>query len=231
MNKTAKLKISGSFEINSAAARKERLEEHVRNLYACTRCPRMAKPVVSGGPVLSRVLLVGQAPGPKEPLMGKPFAWTAGRTLFSWFELTTGVTEELFRERVYMAAVCRCFPGKDVGGADRVPDDVEIANCRKWLQTEIELLEPQLVIAVGKLAIKQFIPCEKLDQVVGRLIPCTAFGRRFDLAPLPHPSGASTWHRMEPGKTLLGKALRRIKNCPTFIAAFHPSGAMSQPKF
>ena len=46
----------------------------------------MLPPPVSGGPVLSRVMLIGQAPGVKEPVLGKPFAWTAGRTLFGWFQ-------------------------------------------------------------------------------------------------------------------------------------------------
>ena len=50
----------------------------------------MQRPAVSGPPVLSRILLVGQAPGVKEPLLGRPFAWTAGRTLFRWFRDATG---------------------------------------------------------------------------------------------------------------------------------------------
>ena len=69
----------------SSAALTARLERHVRELRACTRCPRMQGPVVSGGAVASKVLLVGQAPGDKEPRLGRPFAWTAGRTLFRWF--------------------------------------------------------------------------------------------------------------------------------------------------
>ena len=80
----------------------------------------MGKPVVIGRPVVSPVLFIGQAPGDKEPVMGKPFAWTAGRNLFKWFG-TLGVDEETFRDNVYMAAVCRCFPGKNPKGGDRVP--------------------------------------------------------------------------------------------------------------
>ena len=79
------------------------LEEHFAALRACTRCPRMLKPVVYGRPVASRVLLVGQAPGDKEGPAGKPFAWTAGKTMFQWFS-SIGLTEEQFRSRVYMAA-------------------------------------------------------------------------------------------------------------------------------
>ena len=109
-----------------------------------------------------------------------------------------------------MAAVCRCFPGKNPKGGDRVPDTSEIANCLPWLEAEIELLKPQLVIPVGKLAISQFMPVRKLNEVVGQQHRLDVLGRKTDLIPLPHPSGASTWHRMEPGKTLLADALALI---------------------
>ena len=195
------------------------LTEHVRQLRACQRCPRMHKPVVSGGIVLSQVLLVGQAPGDKEPVLGKPFAWTAGKTLFGWFKDAAGMSEAQFRSTIYMAAVCRCFPGKKLAGGDRVPDPDEIANCSFWLEREFEILRPELVIPVGKLAIAQFLPLGKLDQMVGRKFKAHYRGRRFDLIPLPHPSGASPWHRVEPGKTLLRRALRLIAAHPAFKAA------------
>jgi len=176
----------------------------------------MHKPVVSGGAVPSRVVLVGQAPGDKEPVLKRPFAWTAGKTLFRWFQEACGISEADFRSRVYMAAVCRCFPGKKLTGGDRVPSEEEIANCSFWLQREIQILKPRLVIPVGKLAISQFIPSPRLDEVVGSQTTITFAGHRFDIIPLPHPSGASPWHRMEPGKTLLGRALKRIAAHPAF---------------
>src|SRR5471032_515888 len=82
------------------------VEKHLAALRACECCPRMHKPVVVGRMVTSKVLLVGQAPGDKEPRLGRPFAWTAGKTLFRWFE-RIGTDEAGFRARVYMAAVCR----------------------------------------------------------------------------------------------------------------------------
>jgi uracil-DNA glycosylase len=164
---------------------------------------------VIGNPVLSPVLLVGQAPGPREPDLGRPFAWTAGKMLFKWFE-QIGIDEEAFRGRVYMAAVCRCFPGKKPAGGDRVPDPDEVANCSSWLDAEFAINRPKLVLAVGKLAIQQFMPVDKLDAVVGKLHRANRNGVSFDVAPLPHPSGASTWQHVQPGKTLLPKALKLI---------------------
>jgi uracil-DNA glycosylase len=193
------------------------LSLHVEQLRACRLCPAMHKPVVSGGPVVSKVLLVGQAPGDKEPIMGRPFAWTAGKTLFKWFEESAGLNEAAFRNGIYMAAVCRCFPGKKETGGDRVPSRDEIKNCSTWLEKELEILKPELVIPVGKLAIEQFLPDGRLDQCIGKQFRVRYGNRSFDMIPLPHPSGASPWHRMEPGKTLLGRALNLVAKHPAFV--------------
>ena len=186
------------------------LDAHVTALRACTLCPKMHRPAVSGGAVVSRVISVGQAPGVKEPVLGRPFAWTAGKTLFGWFHRACGMSEAEFRATIYMAAVCRCFPGKNAAGGDRVPDAGEIVQCARWLDAEIALLRPALVIPIGKLAIQQFITFDKLTDVIGKKLRVTLGGYTFEIVPLPHPSGASPWHRMEPGKTLLDHALRLI---------------------
>ncbi len=193
-----------------------RLQAQIRR---CHRCPDMQGPPVTGRPVVSPVLLVGQAPGPREIVEHRPFAWTAGKTLFGWFA-TLGVDEATFRDHVYMAAVCRCFPGKNPRGGDRVPSREEIANCAPWLEKEFELLQPRLLLPVGKLAIALFLPVQKLNEVVGQRFTIEHAGHTCDCIPLPHPSGASTWHRTEPGKGLLQKALRLIARHPGWKAAF-----------
>ncbi|MGH8474772.1 MAG: uracil-DNA glycosylase family protein [Methylococcales bacterium] len=174
----------------------------------------MIGPVVSGQPVVSPVFLIGQAPGVREGDFGKPFAWTAGKTMFRWFS-EIGLRETRFRERVYMAAVCRCFPGKHRNGGDRVPNRDEIQRCKPWMDRELSLLKPALIIPVGKLAIAQLMPVDKLDEVIGKCFRLTISESESefecDAIPLPHPSGASTWHRREPGKTLLHRALQLIE--------------------
>ncbi|MCM2273192.1 MAG: uracil-DNA glycosylase family protein [Candidatus Didemnitutus sp.] len=190
------------------------VRRHLARLAACEACPRMHKPVVVGRPVVSRVLLVGQAPGDKEPVLGRPFAWTAGKTLFKWFHEALGWTEDETRDRLYFAAVCRCFPGKKSAGGDRVPDDEEIAACSRWLAAEVTLLKPDLILPVGKLAITQVLPPAPLNDVIGRKFRVDYRGHAMDCIPLPHPSGASPWHRMEPGKTLLRQALALVARHP-----------------
>jgi uracil-DNA glycosylase len=78
------------------------------------------------------------------------------------------------------------------------------------MDDEIKILKPRLIIPVGRLAIAQFIDCEKLESVIGRRFRVTRAQHRFDLIPLPHPSGASPWHKISPGKELLERALKLI---------------------
>ena len=198
----------------SAPAKQGDLARHVLRLQRCRRCPGMKSTPVSGGPVVSDVMIIGQAPGPREPTLKRPFAHTAGQTLFRWFETFCGINEAAVRSRIYFAAVCRCFPGKAPGGTDRVPAPDEIRNCAPWMNEEIGILQPRLIIPVGRLAILQFIECEKLEQVIGHEFRVSRAGRDFDLIPLPHPSGASPWPKIPPGKQLLERAMAKIARHP-----------------
>lgn len=198
----------------------ERLQALHAPMERCTACPDMIGPVVHGPAIDSRILLVGQAPGPREGSFGRPFAWTAGRTLFRWFEEATGADEERIRATVYFAAVARCFPGKAKGGGDRKPSPDEIRNCRGYLEAETEILRPELVIPVGALAISEVLGHRgKLVDVVGVQRRAHYFDHPTDVIALPHPSGASTWHRTEPGKTHLAAALRLVAEHPAIRAA------------
>ena len=180
----------------------------------------MIGPVVQGRPVLSRIFLLGQAPGPREGKLGRPFAWTAGKTLFRWF-CGLGVDEETFRSRAFVAAVARCFPGKAKGGGDRKPDAREIAACRPFLEEEIRILEPRLLLPVGGLAIEQLTGIKgSLAKVVGRVLEVEVAGVRSEASCLPHPSGASTWFRTEPGARLLKEALSLLGQHPVWRASF-----------
>ena len=193
-----------------------RLEQHVAALRTCRLCPAMASSPVTGAAVVSQVMLVGQAPGDKEPALQRPFAWTAGKAMFKWFQEACGIDEVVFRSHVYMTAVCRCFPGKRPRGGDRVPNPAEIANCSRWLQAEMTLLKPALVIPVGKLAIAQFMTYSNMEAHIGQQARCTYADHTFDAIPLPHPSGASPWPRVEPGKTLLRTAMQLIAAHPAW---------------
>lgn len=183
--------------------------------------PRGFGPPVHGPAIPTRIFLFGQAPGPHEARLGRPFAWTAGRTLFRWLERATGADEEAVRARVYIAAVVRCFPGKAKGGGDRVPTPAECARWRGFVGREVEILQPRLVIPVGRLAIQEVLGhTEPIAAVVGRKLRVQFHGVTADVIPLPHPSGASTWFKMEPGRTLLEEALGLLRAHPEVARTF-----------
>jgi uracil-DNA glycosylase len=195
-------------------------DRHLETLYACRACPNVIGRPITGGVPDARVMLVGQAPGPHELEHGKPFAYTAGKRLFSWFA-QLGISEEMFRKRVYIAAVIRCFPGRDEkAGGDRVPSPEEIARCGEHLDREIAILKPKLVIAVGTLASATLIGIAQLKDAVGRVHRATRNGHRFDLVVLPHPSGRSTWLNKPENAAMLDESLRAIVEHPAWKRTF-----------
>ena len=181
-----------------------------QKLQKCRACPNMCGTPVHGKANMTDIMLIGQAPGPHEADRGKPFAYTAGKTLFGWLNSVTDLEEEELRERIYFAAVARCFPGKASSGGDREPTPVEIANCRVFLEAEVQVLKPKIIIAVGKLAISEVLGIKKstkLTDVIGKKFEVEYHGQKVIVIPLPHPSGVSTWHKTEPGVSLLKKSL------------------------
>jgi uracil-DNA glycosylase len=190
----------------------EALDRHLAQVRACRICPTVEPPPVAARPeVWPRLMLVGQAPGPKEVVEQRPFAFTAGSRLFSWFE-RFGVTEAEFRRRVWMCAVIRCFPGRAPQGGDRVPSPQEVANCAPYLEEEIRLIQPATVIAVGQLAIKKFLPePAPLHERVGQSFPDSRGDLTFDVIPLPHPSGRSTWLNVPENQERLDRALELLR--------------------
>jgi uracil-DNA glycosylase len=163
-------------------------------------------------PILSearrpRVMLVGQAPGKSELEDRRAFTGRAGRTLFRWLE-RAGLDEAAFRREVYIAAITRCYPGPSTSGrGDRVPSPEEQALCAPWLDAELDLIRPALIIPVGRLAIDRFLEPEPLDRLVGRVHLAQVRGRRVRVIPLPHPSGASSWVNVPANRALLDRTL------------------------
>jgi uracil-DNA glycosylase len=157
-----------------------------------------------------KVMLVGQAPGQVEAGGGRPFAGRAGKTLFRWLE-RTGLDETTARRRIYIAAITRCYPGPHRSGrGDRVPTNREQAACAVWLDAELRIIRPKLLIPVGKLAIARFLPDKPLDELIGRTHDVTHAGGRTLAIPLPHPSGASSWIHQGDHPQLLDRALSLI---------------------
>ena len=186
------------------------LDAHRAALAACRRCaaelPPGALPVIPEARA-PRAMLVGQAPGPTEAVTRRPFQGRAGKTLFRWLA-RAGLAESEARELFYIAAVTRCYPGPHPGGrGDRVPTRGERARCAPWLDAELALVRPPLVVTLGRLAADRFLAPAPLAALVGTVQEVTVAGRRSSVLPLPHPSGASAWLNAPAHQALLGRAL------------------------
>ncbi len=156
-----------------------------------------------------RAVLIGQAPGVAEAVDREHFVGRAGRVLFRWLD-RIGVREEDFRRHVYVTAVTKCFPGKAAspGGGDRRPSPEEIRLCRPFLDRQLAVLDPKLLVLVGKMAIDLYLPRRSLDELVGRVFDA---GDR-ELLPLPHPSGMSRWLNTPANQDRLDRALSLLSD-------------------
>ena len=182
-----------------------RLHAQIR---ACTKCVaagylKSAFPIVAGK-ASDRVMIIGQAPGAVELTTGLPFSGRAGAELRRWLA-EAGIDEA---HLPYRTSITKCFPGKAVSGAgDRRPSPPEIALCAPWLDAELALVRPRVVLLVGTLAIERYWGRAPLSDVVGR---SRVDGERV-LIPLPHPSGASRWLNDSGHRALLRRALRGVR--------------------
>jgi uracil-DNA glycosylase len=153
-------------------------------------------------------MLVGQAPGVTEAEAKRPFNASSGRRLFQWLG-EAGFEETGFRARYYMTAVTKCYPGKHPKGkGDRKPSRAEQKLCRSFLDRELALVQPKVLLAVGGLAIETLLGEKlRLDEAVGRAFEVS--GRH--ILPLPHPSGASLWPNRPENQALIQQALAVLR--------------------
>jgi uracil-DNA glycosylase len=178
---------------------------------ACRLCAMAGHDVlpraIFSGPASAQVMIIGQAPGVTEVEAGRPFNAGSGTRLFRWLG-EAGFEEGDFRATQYMTSVTKCFPGKaGNGGGDRVPSRAEQDLCRPYLDREIELVDPHVILPVGRLAINLFFPPHlPLREIIGRQV--TVAGRR--IIPLPHPSGASRWHQVRANRAKIAMAIEHI---------------------
>src|SRR6202521_1473214 len=151
-------------------------------------------------------LLVGQAPGPTEMASRRPFSGRAGKELDRWMIRAGFESSDEFRRLTYIAALMRCFPGRNASGTgDLRPPPAAVANCAHWLDAELRILEPRVLIPVGQMAIERFLGPGRLEDRVGR-----RFGTHPVVVPLPHPSGQSRWLNDPANRKLLARALALI---------------------
>jgi uracil-DNA glycosylase len=188
------------------------LDELHTRLHNCRLCLEAGyeifpRAIFSGG-MGARIMTIGQAPGITEKDAGRPFNAGSGTRLFKWLA-DAGIEENWFRSTQYMSSVTKCYPGRSKSGSgDRLPTQAEQNLCHPFLDAEIALIDPELIIPIGKLAIGLFYAKSlSLKQVIGTQ-------KQIDgrwIVPLPHPSGASRWHQEESNRALINQAINLIQ--------------------
>ena len=179
-----------------------------REIRACRRCVdagylASARPIVAGSHH-DRIAIVGQAPGEVEVTTGLPFSGRSGALLRRWLA-AAGIDEA---HLPYRTAITKCFPGKTASGTgDRRPSPPEVELCAPWLERELAVLRPAIVLLVGTLAIERLWGRVPLEAAVGR---SRREGGRL-LIPLPHPSGASRWLNDPDHQRLLRRGLAILR--------------------
>jgi uracil-DNA glycosylase len=180
-----------------------------RDNAVCRACAEAGYPLESlpvfEGRTGQRAMIVGQAPGVVEGAERRPWRGRAGQTLRRWL----GLDEETFYDVFYCVSVTRCYPGKHPSGRGARPATPrELDLCRFWLDWELRLLRPELILSVGGLATRRLLGLSRLTECVGR---------RYQLGgatvvPLPHPSGASGWLNEPANRNRLERALGLVRD-------------------
>ena len=190
--------------IDERAAEIARLQQRIK---ACRLCQQhgyipVAHPIVSGR-ASDRILVIGQAPGHRSTAKDIPFSGPGGRILQKWLE-QAGFPPGYLHEHSYLSSLTRCDPGKNLrGNGDRKPSPPEIALCRPYLEAELQIVRPKVVLLVGTMAIEAYYGKGRLEDFIG------TFEERDGtlFLPLPHPSGVSRWLNIQEHQKLLQKSL------------------------
>ena len=190
------------------------LETSVRG---CTRCVASghlpeAHPVI-WGPERGRNMVIGQAPGQQAHLRERPWMGTSGTLMRSWFA-RAGFDPERFHDDWYFTSLTKCFPGKAASGnGDRAPSTTERTLCRPYLETELRLVRPPLIVTLGRQAAEAIIPGARkltLRELVGTIRRVDAGHGEVPVVPLPHPSGVARWLNDPANRALVDRAMGEL---------------------
>ncbi len=157
------------------------LEQLAAQIRACRKCPlgRSRTHAVPGeGPADAEMMFIGEAPGYYEDQQGRPFVGASGRLLERLLAIIG-----LAREDVYITNVVKCRPP---GNRDPLPAEIEA--CRPWLHQQIALIDPLVIVTLGRFSMAQFLPAHaRITRVHGK--PVVQKDGRV-IVPMFHPAAA-----------------------------------------
>lgn len=205
-------------------------------IQGCRKCENILarfdvepRPIFSGG-IGYPIFLLGQAPGKTEYEKRAPFQGDAGKSIKAQFA-ECGLST--FEGAVYQTSVTKCFPGRRAGSStDRRPSSVEVSHCLSFLERQLELIRPKLLVCLGTLSWEAFLSMQEraepgyCSRQVGIRRPTDVrvthmVGRRFQwrstiVLPMIHPAGSANGARSrypdqdKASKVLLSKSLAEL---------------------
>ena len=163
----------------------EELEDRVKKCIMCPLHKNRKNAVLGEGPKNSPVMFIGEAPGAVEDEMGRPFVGAAGRLLTLTLE-SAGIR----REEVYITNVVKCRPPQN-----REPHDEEVERCNIYLESQIWLLKPKIIVTLGNIAGKKIFSMgsrqwEGVMKMRGKAYRMDILGLQVIVVPTIHPAAA-----------------------------------------
>ena len=162
---------------DSQDTRQARLEAIAQEVSVCEKCPLSkgrTKTVPGDGPADAQIMFIGEAPGFHEDQQGLPFVGASGKYLT---ELLAGVG--LSRRDVFITNVVKCRPPQN-----RDPQDAELAACADYLDRQIEIIQPKIIVTLGRYSMARYFPGGRITRIHGQ--PRRGGGRIY--YPMFHPA-------------------------------------------
>lgn len=173
------------------------LDELAQLIKACDRCDlhkTRGQSVPGDGPQDAEVMFIGEAPGFYEDQQGRPFVGAAGKFLDSLLELAG-----LNRPEVFITNIVKSRPPNN-----RDPLPAELEACRPWLEQQIEIIDPKVVVTLGRYSMAYFFPGEMINRIHGQP---KSVGDRL-VVPMYHPAAALHQERF---RQLIENDFRRLR--------------------
>ncbi|MHA2223896.1 MAG: uracil-DNA glycosylase [Candidatus Hodarchaeales archaeon] len=169
-------------KLSSRVKQWESLKTEVNNCFKCKLHKKDIFPIFGEGPLTTKIVFIGEAPGAMENKLKRPFVGPSGKLLNNFLN-----TIELARKDVFITNITKCRPPKN-----RDPHRDEITSCKNFLFHQIRLLRTKIVIPLGRFATRFFIDFNNMNEVVGRIIKMR--NQNFYLLPMFHPA-TCLYHR------------------------------------
>lgn len=162
--------------------KKEKLEEIAKKVAGCKKCSLWKNPkaVPGEGNAEAEVLLVGEAPGYYESVQGKPFVGAAGQLLTKLLKSINLDRSEVF--------ICNMLRHRPPDNRDPLPEEIEA--CKEFLDEQIEIINPKIIVTLGRFSLNKFLPGEYISKVHGQARFVDFSGQRLIVIPMYHPAAA-----------------------------------------